>query len=203
MGDADEEFSRLIQPALAKLQLDLSRGQLSALARHFGLLQRWNRNINLTSVRRPEDIVQRHFGESLFVGTRIPEGAESLVDVGSGAGFPGIPVAVLRPGIDVTLVESVAKKAAFLQEAVRDLDNATVFHGRFEDLKRSFDWATVRGVACERIWGDLRRNVRRLAVVSARHRATDLTSLDGVVSVATESTPWVTDRVVAVCTLES
>ena len=138
MADARQEFGRLIQPVLSTLKIGLSPLQISQLAAHFALLQQWNRRINLTGLREATEIVERHFGESLFTGLRIPESARSLVDVGSGGGFPGLPIAVLRPRLDVTLVESVAKKAAFLREVSRDLDNVQVYHGRFETLQKSF-----------------------------------------------------------------
>ncbi len=119
MAEAPEEFSRLIQPVLCTLKLKLSPRQISQLAAHIDLLERWNRRINLTSVRGAAEIVERHFGESLLVGQRIPESALSLVDVGSGAGFAGLPIDVLRPDLIVTLVVSVAKKAAFLRDVYR------------------------------------------------------------------------------------
>jgi 16S rRNA (guanine527-N7)-methyltransferase len=195
MADAREEFSRLIRPVLSTLEIDLSPTQISQLAAHFELLEQWNRRINLTSVREGAEIVERHFGESLFTGLRIPGSALSLVDVGSGGGFPGLPIAVLRSTLEVTLVESVAKKAAFLREASRDRDNVRVHHGRFDTLQESFEWATVRAVACEEIWEDLTRRARRVAILSTAKRLPDLRALGGVRWYAEELLPWGRDRV--------
>lgn len=113
------------------------------------LLLTWNKRINLTAVRDAESIVQRHFAESLFAAEHVPAGAATLLDFGSGAGFPGIPIAIARPEITVTLAESQGKKAAFLREAVRTLGlRAEVWSGRVEQMaaERVFDAVTLRAV---------------------------------------------------------
>ncbi len=118
------------------------------LAAYLELLLKWNARTNLTAVRSPEQIVQRHFGESLFVGIHLGPCA-SLLDFGSGAGFPGIPIQLLRPNLPVTLAESQHKKAAFLREAVRILSLPTeVWSGRVEAMptERRFDTVTLRAV---------------------------------------------------------
>src|SRR6202021_2800782 len=84
------------------------------------LLLKWNSRTNLTAIRDPEEIVRRHFGESLFTGTQLPE-ATTLLDFGSGAGFPGLPIQLLLPNLQVTLAESQNKKATFLREVIRTL----------------------------------------------------------------------------------
>ncbi len=88
---------------------------------YLALLMKWNARMNLTAARKPEEIVRRHFVESIFAARQIPKQAKTLLDFGSGAGFPGIPIAICRPKIGVTLAESQGKKAAFLREAVRTL----------------------------------------------------------------------------------
>jgi 16S rRNA (guanine527-N7)-methyltransferase len=114
---------------------------------YLALILRWNARTNLTAVRDPESIVQRHFLESIACARMLPEGITTLLDYGSGAGFPGIPIALCRPEISVTLAESQGKKAAFLREAVRELQiNATVFAGRAETLRDQFDCVTLRAV---------------------------------------------------------
>jgi len=113
------------------------------------LLMHWNARINLTAVRDAETIVRRHFAESLFAAEHVPGGAATLLDFGSGAGFPGIPIAIARPEIAVTLAESQGKKAAFLREAVRTLDlRAEVWAGRVEQMpkERVFEAGTLRAV---------------------------------------------------------
>ena len=113
------------------------------------LLLRWNSRINLTAVRAPDEIVRRHFAESIFAAKQIPQTTKTLLDYGSGAGLPGIPIAICRPGIAVTLAESQSKKAAFLREAVRALGlKAEVWADRVEAMEpgRVFDAVTLRAV---------------------------------------------------------
>ncbi|MEO6924549.1 MAG: 16S rRNA (guanine(527)-N(7))-methyltransferase RsmG [Bryocella sp.] len=119
---------------------------------YLDLLVRWNGRTNLTSVRDPEEMVRRHFGESLFAG-RLLRGVAAdnatLLDFGSGAGFPGLPIQLDRPELRVTLAESQNKKATFLREAVRTLGLSTeVFGGRVETMpaERTFDVVTMRAV---------------------------------------------------------
>ncbi len=114
---------------------------------YLALILRWNARMNLTAVRDPQEILSRHFLESIACARKLPEGIGSLLDFGSGAGFPGIPIALCRPEILVTLAESQSKKAAFLREAVRTLGlNSEVFGGRAEELTAQFDCATLRAV---------------------------------------------------------
>jgi len=124
-------------------------GKLSA---YLELLLRWNARTNLTAITEPEEIVRRHFGESLLVaaalGRELP-GTATVLDFGSGAGFPGVPVALACPQMRVTLAESQGKKAAFLREAVRTLGlTAEVWAGRVEAMPaaRRFDAVTMRAV---------------------------------------------------------
>ena len=119
--------------------------QLSA---YLDLLLRWNARTNLTAIREPEEIVRRHFGESLFTAVHLPA-ATTLLDFGSGAGFPGLPIQLYHPALNVTLAESQGKKASFLREAVRTLGLTTeVFASRVESMPaaRTFDIVTMRAV---------------------------------------------------------
>src|ERR1017187_301967 len=105
--------------ALREVGIEASREQLAQFQAHFELLLRWNAKTNLTSVRDPEEILRRHFAESAYLTKVLPLGPGTLIDVGSGGGFPGIPVKIMSPETRVVLVESVTKKAAFLKEAAR------------------------------------------------------------------------------------
>jgi 16S rRNA (guanine527-N7)-methyltransferase len=121
---------------------------LDQLAQYLELLLRWNARLNLTAVREPMQIVERHFIECIQCAQALPE-VRTLLDFGSGAGLPGIPIAIVRPEISVTLGESQGKKAAFLREAGRVLGlNAEVFDQRIEtmDPERTFDAVTLRAV---------------------------------------------------------
>jgi len=111
------------------------------------LFLRWSARINLTSIRGEEGILSRHFVESIACARALPAGISTLLDFGSGAGFPGLPIALCRPEIAVTLAESQGKKAAFLHEAVRVLGVAAKVHsGRAETLATAFDCVTLRAV---------------------------------------------------------
>lgn len=113
------------------------------------LLLRWNLRINLTAVREPEAIIRRHFVECAFAAQHLPADITTLLDYGSGAGLPGIPVAICRPEIRVTLAEAQGKKIAFLSEALRVLRLAgEVFSTRVETMpiQLVFDAVTMRAV---------------------------------------------------------
>jgi 16S rRNA (guanine527-N7)-methyltransferase len=114
---------------------------------YFHLLMRWNARMNLTAVRDGEKVLSRHFVESIACARALPAGIATLLDFGSGAGFPGLPIALCRPEIAVTLAESQGKKAAFLREAVRTLGVRVEVHGaRAEALERKFACVTLRAV---------------------------------------------------------
>jgi 16S rRNA (guanine527-N7)-methyltransferase len=114
---------------------------------YLSLFVRWNARINLSAIREPEAILSRHFVESIACARALPAGISTLLDFGSGGGLPGIPIALARREISVTLAESQGKKAAFLQEAVRALGiPAKVFSGRAETLADRFDCVTLRAV---------------------------------------------------------
>ncbi len=114
---------------------------------YLSLFVRWNERLNLSSVRDEDGIISRHLIESIVVARALPVGIGTLLDFGSGAGLPGIPIALCRPEIAVTLAESQGKKAAFLQEAVRVLGIAAKVRAqRAETLRDSFDCVVLRAV---------------------------------------------------------
>jgi 16S rRNA (guanine527-N7)-methyltransferase len=141
------------------VDFSLTAEQEAALGAHLELLMRWNQKLNLTSIRNREEAIERHYCESLFLGSRLPAGALRIADVGSGAGFPGFPVAVLRPDCSVTLIESHQRKAVFLREASRALLNVRVLAKRAEDVDERFDWVISRAVS----YVDLASFLKRLA----------------------------------------
>ena len=138
---------------LARLGIPAGRDAVARLRGHLDLLLRWNARMNLTAVRDPEEIIERHFGESLLLTKAIPLGCGLLYDVGAGAGFPSLPVKAVHPEIRLVLVDSSQKKAAFLKEVVRawGIAGIRVEAARFEDLVRRTevelaDWVTARAV---------------------------------------------------------
>lgn len=145
-------------------RFSLTVEQVQQFEEYLALLLRWNARMNLTAVREPEEIVERHFAECVFAAQHIPKAVNTLLDFGSGAGLPGIPIAICRPEIAVTLAESQGKKAAFLREAVRTLGlKAEIWDRRVErlPLERVFDTVTLRAV--DRMAEACRTAVGRLA----------------------------------------
>jgi 16S rRNA (guanine527-N7)-methyltransferase len=140
-----------VRQLLEPFGLDLNPGQVGQIQTYVDLLLRWNQKINLTAIRNAEDCVTRHFGESLFLG-RHAELSGSLLDIGSGAGFPGLALKIVAPDLAVTLLEPVAKKRAFLKEASRacGFRQVDARAERLEDFVRTgpppFDSATSRAV---------------------------------------------------------
>ncbi len=139
-------FAELLTERLSGI-VQLAAGQVSALHAHYEMLLRWNRTVNLTSISRVEESVERHYCESLFLAARLPAGPLRIADIGSGAGFPGLPIAVYRPDCRVVLIESHRRKAVFLREASRTLPNVKVLAERAERVNEGFDWVVSRAVS--------------------------------------------------------
>jgi 16S rRNA (guanine527-N7)-methyltransferase len=166
-------FAELLRSRLAGI-CELSEVQVARLKLHYELLTRWNKVLSLTSVRTLEQAVERHYCESVFAACHLPEGPASIADVGSGAGFPGIPIAIVRPDCSVVLIESHRRKAAFLKEASRDLANVRVVGERAEDVVERFDWVVSRAVRYSDIAGALKKLGRNAELLTGEVQATDL-----------------------------
>jgi 16S rRNA (guanine527-N7)-methyltransferase len=138
-------IAQLLEPFIS-----LDEPRLRAISTYIDLLLKWNARINLTAIREPIEIVQRHFGESLFAAKSLLDQKlpHTAIDLGSGAGFPGVPFALLAPDVQVTLIESQQKKATFLKELVRalGLTNVKVFAGRAEGYSGTADLVMLRAV---------------------------------------------------------
>jgi 16S rRNA (guanine527-N7)-methyltransferase len=138
-------IARLLQPYAV-----VSEDLLLKISMYIDLMLKWNSKVNLTAIRDPEEMVTRHFGESFFAAANLikPEWQGTIIDVGSGAGFPGMPLAMYAPGAKVTLIESQGKKGAFLNEVVfaLKLTNAKVFNWRAEQFSGTADLVTMRAV---------------------------------------------------------
>lgn len=150
-------FRELLRQKLAGVA-SLTSQQMVAMEEHYRLLVRWNRVVNLTSIEDPAEVIERHYCESIFLAAHLPSGPLRLADLGSGGGFPGLPIAVLRPDCIVTLVEVHRRKAVFLREASRRLPNVHVLPARFEDISEPpFDRAVSRGVSYQDLTPALKR----------------------------------------------
>jgi 16S rRNA (guanine527-N7)-methyltransferase len=157
----------LLQPFLTPAcEQQLTARDYECISIYIDILQRWNARINLTAVRNEEEIVTRHFGESFFAasnlfpgrggeegelkepGTRKVVARSAVADIGSGAGFPGIPIKLWAPSVALTLIESNHKKAAFLREVTRflRLTGINVQSARAEHIDQTFDFVILRAV---------------------------------------------------------
>jgi len=139
-------IARLLRP-----YIELDQDRLAHISTYIDLLTKWNAKINLTAVRHPEEIVPRHFGESFFAAKTLMlpgRHPRTVIDLGSGAGFPGLPMAMFASTAQVTLIESNNRKAAFLNEAIfaLGLKNAKVFSQRAEVYPGKADLVTMRAV---------------------------------------------------------
>ena len=150
---ADPRLPRL-RAAAAQLQLELIEGNAEQLLAFVDLLRRWNSTYNLTAIRDPEEMLVQHLFDCLAVVAplcrELPKRPARLLDVGSGGGLPGVVLAVLIPDLDVTCVDSVGKKAAFIRQAGAELGlrNLRAEHGRVEDLRAApFDVVSSRAFA--------------------------------------------------------
>jgi 16S rRNA (guanine527-N7)-methyltransferase len=165
------ETRQLMERGARALGLDLTPEQIEQFLIFLDLLLRWNRKMNLTALRTPPQIISRHFLDSLLLLPHLPETGR-LLDLGSGAGFPGLPLKIARPGLSIDLAEATAKKASFLKEAVRRLRMSgisvfPIFLGKeLFPLKPGDPWEVflTRGVnlevvlrAVEPYWGPLQK----------------------------------------------
>ena len=131
----------LIHSCIAPFGLEPSPAMVDAIRLHVQLLQKWNKRISLTSLEDTREILERHFGESVFAVNQVPILHGRLADVGSGGGFPGLPIKMAVPDLDVILIESSTRKAAFLSEVVRTLciSNTRVLNKRMEEINSLID----------------------------------------------------------------
>ncbi len=136
-----------LRDGLERMQIQLSDQQIVSLLGYVQLLVKWNKVVNLTAVRDPLQMIHRHLLDSLSILEYID--AETLIDVGAGAGLPGIPLAIANPHVNVTLIDSVAKKTRFMQQVAAELRlaNITALHQRVEQVNLQSDLVVARAFA--------------------------------------------------------
>jgi len=134
------EWKEMIVDGARSLGIDVQPGQVDQFAAHAIWLKEWNRKINLTAIDSPMDMAVKHFLDSI-VSSRYIEPGSRLLDVGSGAGFPGIPLKVMMPSLNVTLVDATRKKVGFLNHVIRQLhlSHITAIHSRVENLQQEWE----------------------------------------------------------------
>ena len=148
------EFKEKLIINVDKLGINLSEIQLKQFYNYMNLLIEWNKKVNLTAITEPDEIILKHFVDSLTISRYISDGTK-VVDVGTGAGFPGIPLKIVRQDVDITLLDSLQKRINFLDEVINELnlEKITTVHSRVEDFgknkkyREEFDIATSRAVA--------------------------------------------------------
>ncbi len=141
----------LIPEVLGRFGVTLAPSQVQAVRLYIDILLLWNQKVSLTSIKDPEEILSRHFGESMFAVEKAGITGGRLADVGPGAGFPGLAIKILCPVVEITLIEPKTKKVSFLKEVVRTLGlkGVDLVQGRFEQLDQghgSFDWVCSRAL---------------------------------------------------------
>ncbi len=172
-----------VVPAVA-----LTGAQTEAMARHYELLLRWNRKLSLTTVTEPAEAAVRHYGESAFLAQYLT--GATVVDIGSGAGFPGVPAAICRPDLRFDLVESNQRKAVFLRECSRGMPNVRVLGIRAEEVSDRYDWLVSRAVAIDELL--------RLNVASKRGLLIGAEDAAGLAGFDVIPLPWGDRRVLAI-----
>ena len=179
--------------------VSVSTAEAELLEAHYGLLDKWNKKLNLTAIRNLEDAVLRHYAESVWFAQRLPE-AQTVVDVGSGGGFPGVPIAVLRPATAVTLVESHQRKGVFLSEVARVLRSEAiqpiirVQSRRIEEVLGDFDILTARAVNWTDFWAVVPRLSARVALLLGRSNVDELLQQPNFEWSLPEKLPWGDNR---------
>ncbi len=145
--------SKAIERAMSEFQITLDAEQVKQIQQYTAILLRWNAKTNLTAIHDPLEILYRHFCESMLGAIVIPAEKCRLADVGSGAGFPGLPMKIFRPELDLYLIESNLKKATFLTEVVRELGltGVRVIVSRYEGLSEE---VAPLDVVCSRAVGE-------------------------------------------------
>lgn len=152
-GSPPAPSSNAIQRAASEFHLQLNEQQVLQIQQYTRLLLTWNDKVNLTAIRDPLEILYRHFCESMYGASVLPVEKCRLADVGSGGGFPGIPLKIIRPDLEVFLIESNVKKATFIAEVIRELGltDAKVLVSRYEELGEE---VAPLDVVCSRALGE-------------------------------------------------
>lgn len=149
-----DEFEKIMIEYGKKINIKFTKEQLTKFYEYMNLLLQWNEKINLTAIIEPKEIILKHFIDSLTINRYLKENSK-LADVGTGAGFPGIPLKIVRPDLKITLVDSLNKRINFLNEVITrlNLKEISTVHSRIEDFgknkeyREKFDFVTARAVA--------------------------------------------------------
>lgn len=150
------EFKNELNLGLGKLNIFLEEEQINQFYKYMNILIEWNKNINLTAITDPKEVILKHFIDSIYVLKNIEISSNSsVIDIGTGAGFPGIPLKIVRKDLNVTLLDSLNKRIMFLDNVINNLGlkDISTIHGRAEEMGKNkkyremFDYAISRAVA--------------------------------------------------------
>ena len=149
-----EEFEQELTKQLKKLKIEINQEQKEQFYTYMTTLIEWNKKINLTAITKPKEIIQKHFVDSATILKKLNK-TKTLIDIGTGAGFPGIPIKILKPEIEIVLLDSLNKRINFLEETIKKLNlkNIKAIHARAEEkgqdkkYREQFDTVVSRAVA--------------------------------------------------------
>lgn len=174
----------MIQEILSPLRPELTQEQLDRFETYYAMLADWNTRVNLTAILEPEDVVKKHFIDSLAAEPYLKAGA-AVADVGTGAGFPGLPLLIVRPDLKLTLIDSLQKRLAFLEAVLAELGlSATLLHLRAEDAGRdprcreAFDAALSRAVSALPVLCELTLPLVKVGGISIAYKGDAQEELD-------------------------
>lgn len=173
----------MITQILSPLRPDLTAAQLQQFETYYAMLADWNTRVNLTAITEPEDVAKKHFLDSLAAAPYLKPNA-SVADVGTGAGFPGLPLLILRPDLRVTLIDSLQKRLVFLEAVLKELKlSAELVHARAEDAgqnpkyREKFDVALTRAVSALPVLCELTLPLVKVGGVSIAYKGDSVEEL--------------------------
>ena len=157
--------AEILQEGLLSLGVNPSDDRMQCFSAYLSELKKWNKACNLTGIRNDKDIVVKHFIDSLLYLVPMPQGIIRAADIGSGAGFPGIPIKIIRPEIEMYLIEPSGKKAAFLRHITRQLkiERVTIIEKRIEEITVHGELATLVDVVLTRALFDIKKFIQKTA----------------------------------------
>ena len=150
-------FERLLTEYSNKIDIEISKKEIDLLYRYMNLLLDWNNKINLTAITKEEDIILKHFIDSISINEYLKE-KNKIMDIGTGAGFPGIPLKIINPNMEFILVDSLNKRINFLEEVAKELclEKMQLIHSRVEDLAKNMNYREKADIIVSRAVANLR-----------------------------------------------